>query len=276
MKNLLARFVKDESGATAIEYGLIAAGIALIAWSGTVSSVFPLPLPLVSIVALAALVAIPALPSRFAVALTAVVALAVLVIARPVGGEWRSVHRDVVPSAALTSGRISAVSISGANLTQFGEGSIVGKLQLLDRRGLGFERDIRVGFFGPGFLDFSQPFNQPLDRGFIARWRPIKKDPKAAMSNIFFQATTGGESAAALRKKFLDACKADGQTWCLVVKQMDNPALGLQRQDDFADVLMAAGGGDGSRVPLRVARVYVADGHEDEQRILTGGCSRGH
>jgi pilus assembly protein Flp/PilA len=29
MKNLIARFVKDESGATAIEYGLIAAGIAL-------------------------------------------------------------------------------------------------------------------------------------------------------------------------------------------------------------------------------------------------------
>ncbi|MFL6818918.1 MAG: Flp family type IVb pilin [Bradyrhizobium sp.] len=29
MKNLLALFVKDESGATAIEYGLIAAGIAL-------------------------------------------------------------------------------------------------------------------------------------------------------------------------------------------------------------------------------------------------------
>jgi pilus assembly protein Flp/PilA len=29
MKNIIARFVKDESGATAIEYGLIAAGIAL-------------------------------------------------------------------------------------------------------------------------------------------------------------------------------------------------------------------------------------------------------
>jgi len=29
MKNLLARFVKDESGATAIEYWLIAAGISL-------------------------------------------------------------------------------------------------------------------------------------------------------------------------------------------------------------------------------------------------------
>jgi pilus assembly protein Flp/PilA len=32
MKNLVARFVKDESGATAIEYGLIAAliGVAII------------------------------------------------------------------------------------------------------------------------------------------------------------------------------------------------------------------------------------------------------
>ena len=29
MKNLFARFVNDESGATAIEYGLIAAGISL-------------------------------------------------------------------------------------------------------------------------------------------------------------------------------------------------------------------------------------------------------
>jgi pilus assembly protein Flp/PilA len=29
MKNLIARFVKDQSGATAIEYGLIAAGISI-------------------------------------------------------------------------------------------------------------------------------------------------------------------------------------------------------------------------------------------------------
>lgn len=29
MKNILAKFLADESGATAIEYGLIAAGIAL-------------------------------------------------------------------------------------------------------------------------------------------------------------------------------------------------------------------------------------------------------
>ena len=30
MKTLVARFVKDESGATAIEYGLIAAGISVV------------------------------------------------------------------------------------------------------------------------------------------------------------------------------------------------------------------------------------------------------
>lgn len=44
------------------------------------------------------------------------------------------------------------------------------------------ERDPRVGFFGPEFDDFSQPYGQPLERGFIARWRLIKKDPNAAVS----------------------------------------------------------------------------------------------
>lgn len=34
MSNLIARFVKDESGATAIEYGLIAALIALAIMAG--------------------------------------------------------------------------------------------------------------------------------------------------------------------------------------------------------------------------------------------------
>lgn len=30
MQNIFARFLKDQSGATAIEYGLIAAGIAVV------------------------------------------------------------------------------------------------------------------------------------------------------------------------------------------------------------------------------------------------------
>src|SRR5579862_770589 len=49
----------------------------------------------------------------------------------------------------------------------------------------GFEprvADPRVGFFGETFQDFSQPYNQPLTRKFIARWRLQKKDPSAAVS----------------------------------------------------------------------------------------------
>lgn len=38
MRNLVSRFVRDESGATAIEYGLIAAGIA-VAIIATVNAV---------------------------------------------------------------------------------------------------------------------------------------------------------------------------------------------------------------------------------------------
>jgi pilus assembly protein Flp/PilA len=34
MKNLIARFLKDESGATAIEYGLIAGGISIVIIAG--------------------------------------------------------------------------------------------------------------------------------------------------------------------------------------------------------------------------------------------------
>jgi hypothetical protein len=44
------------------------------------------------------------------------------------------------------------------------------------------EADPRVGFFGETFKDFSQPYNQPLTRKFIARWRLQKKDPSAAVS----------------------------------------------------------------------------------------------
>src|SRR5258708_6048253 len=42
--------------------------------------------------------------------------------------------------------------------------------------------DARVGFFGPGFLDFSQSYKDPLNRRYIARWRLEKKDPAAAIS----------------------------------------------------------------------------------------------
>ena len=44
------------------------------------------------------------------------------------------------------------------------------------------EQDPRVGFFGPSFQDFSQPYDRPLTRFLTSRWRLQKKDPKAALS----------------------------------------------------------------------------------------------
>ncbi len=90
-------------------------------------------------------------------------------------------------------------------------------------------------------------------------------EPRPAMSNLFFESAQG-VSPAELRKKFLESCKAEGREWCAVVKQMDNPALSMQRQDEFAEAFMAGGGGGGDRVPLLVYRVYVADGREELMR----------
>ncbi|PYX41406.1 MAG: hypothetical protein DMG81_03790 [Acidobacteria bacterium] len=42
--------------------------------------------------------------------------------------------------------------------------------------------DPRVGFEDLSFQDFSQPFNRPLRRGYIQRWRLQKKDPSGAIS----------------------------------------------------------------------------------------------
>ncbi len=98
-------------------------------------------------------------------------------------------------------------------------------------------------------------------------------DARPAMSNLFF---TSSESLApdALHKKFLEACRADGLRWCLVVKKMDNPALGLHHQEDLSDALagLAAGAAGGERVPLLVYRVYVEDGREE---LVRGARLRG-
>ena len=89
-------------------------------------------------------------------------------------------------------------------------------------------------------------------------------DTKPLSSNLFLSSNEGLDSTE-LRKKFLDACHEDGQSWCLEVKQMDNPALSSVNQQDFSDFIgsLAAGLSSGERVPLLVYRVYVADGHEE-------------
>jgi hypothetical protein len=83
------------------------------------------------------------------------------------------------------------------------------------------------------------------------------------MSNLFFTSTET-QAPGELRKKFLEKCREDGRSWCLVVRQMDNPALGIHHHEDLSEAIggLAAGAASGDRLPLLVYRVNVADGHE--------------
>jgi predicted Zn-dependent protease len=96
-------------------------------------------------------------------------------------------------------------------------------------------------------------------------------EPRPAMSNLSFQATDA-LGPAALHQKFLDLCRGARKDSCLVVRQMDNPALGYLRQEDLSDAIAGLAGSSGDRVPLLVYRVYPSDGHEELVRgsRLTG------
>jgi len=89
-------------------------------------------------------------------------------------------------------------------------------------------------------------------------------EAKPTMSNLFF---TSAEtlSAAELKKKFLDTCRAEKLAFCLVVREMDNPALSLLHQEDFSELLASYGGGAGTgdRLPLVVYRIYPETGREE-------------
>jgi len=89
-------------------------------------------------------------------------------------------------------------------------------------------------------------------------------DAKPTMSNLFFSSAET-LSSAELKKKFLDACRTEKLAYCLVVREMDNPALSLLHQEDFSELLASYGGGAGTgdRLPLVVYRVYPETGREE-------------
>ncbi len=89
-------------------------------------------------------------------------------------------------------------------------------------------------------------------------------DAKPTMSNLFFSSAET-LTAAELKKKFLDTCRAEKLAFCLVVREMDNPALSLLHQDDFSELLASYGGGAGTgdRLPLVVFRIYPETGREE-------------
>jgi len=88
-------------------------------------------------------------------------------------------------------------------------------------------------------------------------------DPHPMISNLFFT-SSAAVSADDLKKKFLDACKQNGNKWCLIVREMDNPVLGVREQEDLSDLMMgaASGAATGDRLPLLIYRVNMDDGSE--------------
>jgi len=89
-------------------------------------------------------------------------------------------------------------------------------------------------------------------------------DPKPSMSNLVFSSTET-VSAADLKKKFLEACKAEKLQYCMIVREMDNPAISLLHQDDFSELLASFGGGagNGDRLVSVMYKVYPEDGREE-------------
>lgn len=89
-------------------------------------------------------------------------------------------------------------------------------------------------------------------------------DAKPTMTNLFFSSTET-LAPADLKKKFLDSCRAEKLAYCLIVREMDNPALSLLHQEDFSELLasFAGGAGTGDRLPLVVYRVYPESGREE-------------
>jgi predicted Zn-dependent protease len=93
-------------------------------------------------------------------------------------------------------------------------------------------------------------------------------DPKPTMGNLIFSSTET-LSPTELRKKFLNRCREEKQSerekYCLVVREMDNPAISLLHREDFSELLASFGGGAGTgdRLPLVVYRVYPDSGREE-------------
>jgi TldD protein len=89
-------------------------------------------------------------------------------------------------------------------------------------------------------------------------------DAKPTMSNVFFTSTET-LSPTEMKKKFIDACRAEKLPFCVVIREMDNPTISLLHQDDFSALLASYGGGAGTgdRLPLVAYRLYPDDEREE-------------
>ena len=88
-------------------------------------------------------------------------------------------------------------------------------------------------------------------------------DPRSASSNLVFRSSKA-VSPDELKKKFLASCKDAARQWCLMIREMDNPSIGISSQEELSGEIqeLAAGASSGERVPLVLYRVNVSDGSE--------------
>jgi len=89
-------------------------------------------------------------------------------------------------------------------------------------------------------------------------------DPRASSSNLVFRSSKG-VTPEELKKKFLASCKDAAREWCLMIREMDNPSIGISSQEELSGEIqeLAAGAASGERVPLVLYRVNVSDGSEE-------------
>lgn len=89
-------------------------------------------------------------------------------------------------------------------------------------------------------------------------------DPRAASSNLVFRSAKG-VTPDELKKKFLASCKDAAREWCLMIREMDNPSIGISSQEELSGEIreLAGGASSGERVPLVLYRVNVSDGSEE-------------
>src|SRR5260370_13958590 len=88
-------------------------------------------------------------------------------------------------------------------------------------------------------------------------------EPKPPMTNLFFSSTETVPKDD-LKKKFVHECRSEKLDFCIVVREMDNPALSLMHQEDFTALLASFGGNAATdRLPLVVYKLYPADGREE-------------
>ena len=99
-------------------------------------------------------------------------------------------------------------------------------------------------------------------------------DAKPTMSNLFFKSKET-QSPADLKKKFLDQCRSEKLPYCMVVREMDNPAISLLHQEDFSELLASFGGGDIGQnhevFDQRAGSALLRELHSDDGPVLHQG-----